>query len=67
MWWNYFNNYNSLLNYIANNNDKNRRYKMYQIFKNKIRNESEDQVMDKEMYKDNRKQYSYLSLKSHSN
>jgi len=39
---------------------------MYQIFKNKIRNESEDQVMDKEMYKDNRKQYSYLSLKSHS-
>ena len=39
---------------------------MYQIFNNKIRNESEDQVMDIEMYKDNKEQYSYLSLKSHS-
>ena len=46
---------------------KNKRYKMYQIFKNKIRNESEDQVMDKEMYKYNKEQYSYLSLKLHSN
>ena len=39
---------------------------MYQILKNKIKNESEDQVMDKEMYKDDKEQYSYLSLKSHS-
>ena len=39
---------------------------MYQIFNNKIRNESEDQVMDIEMYKGNKEQYSYLSLKLHS-